>query len=103
MGVKHWLFQRTCNFIFVLFGVWLLISLIGGSFSSYESLNSLITGGSKFILLAVLILAVLNSILAGWQIAGDYAHKINLPSAALTGFGVIVSLAFLVVGIGILF
>lgn len=103
MGVRQWLFQRACNLIFVLFGAWLLIALLSGSLNSFESANSLLSGGmNKVILAVVLLLAAANSVLAGWQIAGDYAHKINVSENILVGIAILVSVAYVIFGITIL-
>ena len=102
MGVMHWLFQRTSNLVFVLFGVFLLATLFNGV--SGPALDAALSGGaSRLFIILVLVLACLNSILAGWQIAGDYAHKINVSASILTGLGAVVSLAYLLVGFQILF
>lgn len=99
MGVKQWLFQRTSNLVFVVFGIWFFISLLGGGFQSYETLAGLMNSlTAKFFLGIVLLLAVLNSVLAGWQIAGDYAHKINTSQSLIVGFVAVVSAAYLIVG-----
>jgi len=96
MGVKQWLFQRASNLVFVVFGIWFFVSLLGGDFQSYETLAGLMSSlTARFFLGVVLLLAVLNSVLAGWQIAGDYAHKINTSQSLIVGFVVIVSAIYL--------
>ena len=42
MGVKQWIFQRASNALVVLFGLWLLATLINGVTSS--TLNDALTG-----------------------------------------------------------
>jgi len=101
MGVKQWVFQRICNLVFVLFGLWLLVALAGGQPTTFAGLLSDST--TQLFLAVVLVLASLNSILAGWQIAGDYAHKVNVNCAVITGFVVVVSIAYLVMGLGLLY
>lgn len=104
MGVKQWLFQRSSNLVFVLFGAWFLISVISGAFNDYAGINTLLgSAAAKAVLAIVLLLAALNSILAGWQIAGDYAHKINVSSGVIVAIVAIISIAYLVVGIGALY
>ncbi len=104
MGVKQWVFQRACNVVFVLFGAWLFFSLLSGNLNNFAAANGLVSGGiSQLILALVLLLAALNSVLAGWQIAGDYAHKINVSANVLVAVAAIVSVAFLVIGLGIIF
>jgi succinate dehydrogenase hydrophobic anchor subunit len=58
---------------------------------------------SQMYLAITLVLAGLNSILAGWQIAGDYAEKFNLNQTLLVSFGTIVSIAYIAAGICIIF
>ncbi len=104
MGVKHWLFQRGSNLVFILFGAWFLVSFISGGFSDYAGIASLQESvAAKAVLGVVLLLAALNSILAGWQIAGDYAHKINVSSGVIVAIVALISIAYLVVGAGVLF
>ena len=99
MGVKQWLFQRASNLVFVLFGAWFLITFLGGGFASFQDLEALMNNATaKFVLGIVLALAVCNSILAGWQIAGDYAHKINVSANLIVAFIVLVSVGYLAVG-----
>ncbi len=97
MGVTQWIFQRFCNLIFVVFGLWLLLFLTGNI--DAQKIQSLIAGDAKVILLIVLGLACLNSILAGWQIAGDYAKKISVPAPLITGIVTIISIGYLFYGI----
>lgn len=101
MGVKQWLFQRISNAVFIIFGLWLLVALIGGETTTLAAL--LANGTTQLFLAVVLVLAGLNSMLAGWQIAGDYAHKINVPSGVITAFAVVLSAAYIVMGLGLLY
>lgn len=104
MGVKQWLFQRASNLVFVLFGVWFFFALFTGSFTDYQNVAGLFTGlTSKVLLGLVLLLAGLNSILAGWQIAGDYAEKFGISQNLIVAFVAVVSIAYLVFGFGVLF
>ncbi|MDB4451084.1 hypothetical protein N9121_01890 [Pseudomonadales bacterium] len=102
MGVKQWIFQRASNALVVLFGLWLLATLINGVTSS--TLNDALTGDiSRVFLVLVLVAASLNSILAGWQIAGDYAHKIGMNEKLMTAVGAAISLAYLALGLKLIF
>ena len=102
MGVKQWLFQRGSNAVFVLFGFYLLFTLLNGV--DQATLDNALSGGaSRLLILVTLLLASLNAMLAGWQIAGDYAHKINVSDRVVTAIGVVVSLAYLGIGLQILF
>ena len=102
MGVIQWLFQRLSNFVIVVFGLWLLATLAGGI--ELATVGELLADGTtRVFLLVVLIFASLNSILAGWQIAGDYAHKFGINQNLMVGAGAIVSLVYLWFGVCILF
>lgn len=101
-GVKHWVFQRVSNALIVLFAVLLAATLISGF--SYESLQALMSNPLVKIYLAITLLFVFaNSILAAWQIAGDYAKKLNISSNVLVGITVIVSAIYLIAGLKIIF
>ncbi len=101
-GVKHWVFQRVSNALIVLFAALLAITLASGV--TYESLQALMANPLVKIYLTVTLLFVFgNSILAAWQIAGDYAKKIRVSSPVLVGICVIVSAIYLVAGLKIIF
>ncbi|MBT8138126.1 MAG: succinate dehydrogenase, hydrophobic membrane anchor protein [Gammaproteobacteria bacterium] len=101
MGVKEWLFQRTSNLLFVVFGLCLLVALLRGA--SIASLDEWLAGGSsRIFLIVVWVFACFNSVLAGWQIAGDYAPKVGLSVNLVSGIIALVSLAFLVLGLQII-
>ena len=103
MGVKQWLFQRASNFAFILFGIWFFVALLGGNLSTFQDLSALLNSLAARVLLGlVLLLATLNSILAGWQIAGDYAHKVNVGPNLIVGVVVIISLGYLAAGAALL-
>ncbi len=101
MGVKQWIFQRISNLVFVLFGLWLLLGLVAGQPTTLAGLVG--DGMTQTFLAIVLVLAGLNSILAGWQIAGDYAHKINVNASLLTGLGAVISVLYIVLGLKLLY
>lgn len=103
MGVKQWLFQRTSNFLFVLFGVWFFVSLLGGKFADFQTIVGLSESlAARIFLGLLLIIATLNAILAGWQIAGDYAHKINVGPNLIVAVVALISLGYLAVGFALL-
>lgn len=101
-GVQQWIFQRTANVLLVLFGLLILVTLMNGL--TYESLTGLL-GATwfKFFALIVLVVGCLNSILAGWQIAGDYARKFHIPNGLLMAFIIILTAVFFIGGIFVLF
>ena len=104
MGVKQWIFQRLSNVAIVVFGFWLVYFLASPGAITAETINDLFSNTASLIYLTItLVLAGLNSILAGWQIAGDYCEKFNLNQTFLVSFGTIVSVAYIAVGFCILF
>ncbi|HAB55518.1 MAG TPA: succinate dehydrogenase, hydrophobic membrane anchor protein [Cellvibrionales bacterium] len=104
MGVKQWVFQRLSNVAIIVFGFWLVYFLASPGAITAETINDLFSNTASLIYLTItLVLAGLNSILAGWQIAGDYAEKFNLNQTFLVSFGTIVSVAYIAVGFCILF
>ena len=104
MGVKQWIFQRLSNVAIVVFGFWLVYFLASPGAITSETINDLFSNTASLIYLTItLVLAGLNSILAGWQIAGDYSEKFNLNQTFLVSFGMIVSVAYIAAGFCILF
>ncbi|MBX2809431.1 MAG: hypothetical protein KTR20_12465 [Cellvibrionaceae bacterium] len=101
-GVRQWVFQRVANAAFIVFGALLFVVLMSGDLS-YSGLNALFASTALRLLLAVvLVLACLNSVLAAWQIDGDYAKKFHLPAQAITLVALLVSGGYLVYGLWLL-
>lgn len=101
-GVQQWIFQRFSNIVILVFIVGLATAMSSGL--TYETLSSLFAQTwFKVYLTATLIFASLNSVLAGWQIAGDYAHKISLPNWVLTGFGALVTLVYFITALSLIY
>lgn len=100
-GTQQWVLQRICNVIIMLFVVCMVGYLVVGGPASFESWSSLHSAmWFKVVATVVLVVAVVNGILAGWQIAGDYINGalnsiFNIVLVAL-------SLGLLGFGIGIL-
>lgn len=104
MGVKQWIFQRLSNVAVIIFGFWLVYFLASPGEFNHSTLIDLFSDRTSQVYLSLtLILASLNSMLAGWQIAGDYAEKFHLNENLLTGIGIAVSLAYIVTGLSIIF
>lgn len=102
-GVQQWVFQRISNAVFIIFAGVLLNAILSNGLS-YEALNTLFaTTGFKVYALITLVFACANSVLAGWQITGDYAAKFNISPCLMMGVAVIVSLVYLVWGCMLLF
>jgi succinate dehydrogenase hydrophobic membrane anchor protein len=97
-GINQWLFQRVSNAVFVVFGLFLVYVLASGL--SYDSLHALVDNTLvKVYLVITLVFAFLNSILAGWQITGDYAKKFHISETLMMGVCVLVSAAYLLYGV----
>ena len=104
MGVIHWIFQRCSNAVIILFGLSLLAIVISNGGISQDLLNKMLaTTWIKVSLLVVLLVAGVNSVLAGWQISGDYALKFGLNHKLLVGLITAVSVAYVAVGLYLLF
>ncbi|MBQ77054.1 MAG: hypothetical protein CL692_00575 [Cellvibrionales bacterium] len=104
MGVNQWIFQRISNLIIVIFGIWLLVFLASPGVINFEVLQDLKADTASVIFFSVtLTLAGLNSILAGWQIAGDYAEKFSLNQKFLVSITAIISLSYIAFGSYLLF
>jgi len=101
-GVKQWVFQRIANALFVSFGICLLCVFLSSDGLTYEYIKTEVANW-KWYFVIVLVFACINSILAGWQIDGDYAKKFGLPSNIVITLGaVLVSLIFLFFGLRLL-
>ena len=97
-GVQQWIFQRFANVVIIVFALVLATLVTIGP--TYESVTGLFAQTwFKIYLIFTLVFATLNSVLAGWQIAGDYAHKADLPNWVLTGFVVVVSLVYFILAL----
>ena len=101
-GVQQWIFQRISNAIFVIFGIVLLKMIISNGLT-YEALTELFSATTfKVYAVTTLILACFNSVLAGWQITGDYAAKFSIPPCLMMGVAIVVSAVYLVWGLMLL-
>ncbi|MEO0444316.1 MAG: hypothetical protein AAFZ92_11365 [Pseudomonadota bacterium] len=102
-GVKQWVFQRVANAVFVSFGACLLYVFLSGDGLSYGSLKATFDSAWKWYFATVLVLACLNSVLAAWQIDGDYAKKFGIAAWLITVTALVVSLIYLFFGLGLIF
>jgi succinate dehydrogenase hydrophobic membrane anchor protein len=102
-GVQQWVFQRISNAVFIVFGLVLLANILSNGLS-YDALTALFASTAfKLYALVTLVLACANSILAGWQITGDYAEKFNIPPCLMMAVAIAVSALYLVWGGMLLF
>jgi succinate dehydrogenase hydrophobic membrane anchor protein len=98
-GVQQWVFQRISNVVFIIFGIVLLNTIVSNGLT-YSALTALFaTSAFKVYAATTLVFACVNSILAGWQITGDYAVKFKIPPCLMMGVTVLVSLTYLVWGV----
>ena len=75
-GVSEWLFQRTANLLAVLYGLVMVSHFLSESATDYAATVAFFSEGWVILFSAlVLVFNCLNSVLAGWQIAGDYLNK----------------------------
>lgn len=97
-GVRQWVFQRFSNIVIIIFALVLVTVL--SSDASYSALTNLLSQAwFKVYLVFTLIIASMNSVLAGWQIVGDYARKFHLPSWLLLGLACVVTLVYFIFGL----
>lgn len=101
-GTKQWIFQRVSNALFVTFGIGLICVFLSTDGLTFENIQSVLASW-KWYFVIVLVLACINSVLAGWQIDGDYARKFGLPALVITVTAALVSLIYLIYGLGFLF
>ena len=99
MGVKQWVFQRISNALIVLFGLWLLITVMSQGGISLEAIQASLGNAScRLALMVLLVVAGLNSMLAGWQIAGDYAEKFGINQNLMVGTCLVISAGYVAAG-----
>lgn len=104
-GVREWLFQRFSNvLIFVFAGIYIgsILTLDNIDYATWQAMHNAMW--FKIYASFTLVVVMLNSILAGWQIGTDYTQKVPVA-----GFGImfhsfysIVSLLFALFGLYIL-
>ncbi|MGH1487620.1 MAG: hypothetical protein ACRBCI_15505 [Cellvibrionaceae bacterium] len=100
-GVKQWIFQRVSNALFVTFGICLLCVFLGSDGLAYENIKAELASW-KWYFVVLLVLACINSVLAGWQIDGDYAKKFGIPQMVITITALLVSVIYLIYGLMII-
>ena len=104
MGVKQWIFQRISNVAIVSFGLWLFWFIVSpGEIDAVTIYEVLKSTSNKIFFFVVLVLASLNSILAGWQIAGDYANKFGLNQNLIVIIVGLISISYIFFGTYLLF
>lgn len=101
-GVQQWIFQRFANIVLIIFALVLATALISGL--TFNSLSDLFAQTwFKVYLCFTLVIASLNSGLAGWQVIGDYAQKLHLPAWLLMGFASAVTLIYFIFALTLIF
>lgn len=104
-GVREWLFQRFSNVLILVFAMVYIGSILSMTEVNYENwlaMHQVLW--FKIFLTFTLVVTMLNSILAGWQIGTDYVQKVPIPGFGvfLHAFYTIVSIAFLLFGLYII-
>lgn len=104
-GVNQWLFQRASNLIFIVAGLVLAALILCSQDSlSYAGIKDLLNSlWFQIAAVIVLLAAVVNSVLAGWQIIGDYAKKFNLPGSLIIALVIVISCLTLILGLDVIF
>ena len=75
-GSKQWMFQRLSNACIVAYSLLLVCLLFTVDLSSFTSVSNLFQSTwFKVITSLCVVFFAFNSVLAGWQIAGDYVKQ----------------------------
>jgi len=75
-GVYEWIFQRLANLLIVVYGAIAASHFLSAAAADHHATVAFFSQGwFKLFSLLVLVIICLNSVLAGWQIAGDYINK----------------------------
>lgn len=98
-GTKQWVFQRVSNVIIVIVSIAMAVVLLTSQLNAYDAFVSLFAS-MWFKLTATLTVLVFafNSMLAGWQIAGDYIKSpvvnklFNFGCVAISALTVLIAL-----------
>lgn len=98
-GTREWIFQRISNVVIFAYGLFYILMVMTMGDVSYSEWVAMHSGGLfKIVSTIALVVAMLNSLLAGWQIGTDYTQKVSIP-----GFGVIFHAFYTIVSIVFLF
>ncbi len=104
-GIREWVFQRISNVVIFAYGIFYILMVMSLGDASYSEWVAMHSGAVfKIVSSIALIVAMLNSVLAGWQIGTDYTQKVAVPGFGFIfhAFYIIGSLFFLIFGITIL-
>jgi len=97
-GIYEWIFQRFSTILITIYSIvyiGLFLSIETYDYASWTTMHSAIW--FKVYSTITLIIIMVNSLLAGWQIGTDYTQKVPLP-----GFGMMFHSFYTVVTIGML-
>jgi succinate dehydrogenase / fumarate reductase, membrane anchor subunit len=102
-GVYEWIFQRTTNLLIVIYGLIVASHFLSEATADYGTMVALFNQGwFKLFNLLMIVIACLNSVLAGWQIAGDYLNKHSELNKLFMWVCTIVTFVYLVFGVSLL-
>ncbi|MEM0910339.1 MAG: succinate dehydrogenase, hydrophobic membrane anchor protein, partial [Pseudomonadota bacterium] len=82
-GIREWVFQRVSNVMIFAYGIFYITMVLSMGDVNYADWVAMHSGAVfKIVSSVVLVVTMLNSLLAGWQIGTDYTQKVSIP-----GFG----------------
>ncbi len=101
-GTKQWVFQRVSNILIVLFSLLVTVLFFTTPLYSYDTVTALIDKTwFKITASLCMLFFTANSMIAGWQIAGDYV-KANIANKIFNIVCILASVTSLVFVIKIL-
>lgn len=104
-GIREWVFQRISNVVIFAYGIFYILMVMSMGDVNYSQWVAMHSGTMfKVVSTIALVIAMLNSLLAGWQIGTDYTQKVPVPGFGFIfhAFYTVVSIIFLLLGFKIL-
>lgn len=101
-GTKQWVFQRVSNLLIILYSLLMAVLFCTIPLNDFDAVHTLL-GQTWFKALSsvCIITFSINSVIAGWQIAGDYVQG-TLLNKLFNTLCVVLSLTALVITLFIL-
>ena len=102
-GVYEWIFQRVTNVLIVIYGLIMASHFLSEATADYSAMVAFFNQGWVILFSAlILVLICLNSVLAGWQIAGDYLNKMPALNKLFMRVCMVVTVGYLLFGLVLL-
>lgn len=101
-GVREWIFQRFSNLLIIVFAavyIGLILAMDNINYESWQNMHNALW--FKAFSTFTLVVVMLNSILAGWQIGTDYTQKVPVPGFTPLFHGVYLVLSLVFLGFGL--